>query len=113
MDFTDKNVKRITPIILPDGRPGAYVVYTDTDPDTPQGADPGPEKRGTELSPFHHAQDALGRPGRRGPEERGPEEERNPAGSAGPSPQPTPRTSREASLVGMVITALYLLISTL
>ena len=112
MDFTDKNVKRITPIILPDGRPGAYVVYTDTDPDTPQGADPGPEKRGTEPPRFTMPKMPWDAPGGEDQKREGQEREK-PGGQRRTLPAAHAKNIKRGIAVGMVITALYLLVSTL
>ena len=109
MDFTDKNVKSIRPITLPDGKPGVHVVYTDRE-------DGAAEKNAREKNPGTPSQGfrlphvpwmKLGNEGRA---QRGQGSARGATGPNGPSPAYMKNVKRGIA-VGAAITALYLLVS--
>ena len=112
MDFTDKNVKSIRAITLPNGRPGVHVVYTDRE-------DGAAEKNAQEKSPGTQSQGfrlpripriPWMKPGNEGETQGNQASARGPTGPKGPSPAYMKNVKRGVA-VGVAITALYLLVS--
>jgi hypothetical protein len=111
MDFSDKNVKSIRAITLPNGRPGVHVVYTDRE-------DGGAEKTVAEKTPGTPFQ-GFRLP--RIPWMKSGNEDRTQGVQAPATGPGIPRglspiqmkNVKRGIAVGMVITALYLLVSTL
>jgi hypothetical protein len=113
MDFSDKNVKSIRAITLPNGRPGVHVVYTDReDGDAEKNAG---EKRAGEKTPGTTSQGfRLPRIPwmKSGNEDKTQGNQASARGPKGPS-RAYMKNVKRGIAVGMVITALYLLVSTL
>ncbi len=116
MDFSDKNVKSVRAITLPNGRPGVHVVYTDRE-DNATEKNPA-EKTAAEKSPgtpsqgFRFPSLPWMKFGNEGKTQGDKTSEKSPTGPRGLSPIQMKNVKRGIA-VGMVITALYLLVSTL
>jgi hypothetical protein len=104
MNFEGKNVKRITPIMLPNGRPGVHVVYTEREPEE---RETGERTPGFKLPRMPWEKQGMETHEREGREKNADGRQRR------TFPRAYTKNIKRGVAVGAVITALYLFISSL